>query len=29
MVITGAKNEKDIERAVDRVVQTIRQSGLL
>jgi len=28
MVITGAKNEKDIERAVDRVVQTIRQLGL-
>jgi transcription initiation factor TFIID TATA-box-binding protein len=27
MVITGAKNETDIERAVDRVVQTIRQLG--
>jgi len=29
MVITGAKNEKDIERGVDKVVRVIRQSGFL
>jgi transcription initiation factor TFIID TATA-box-binding protein len=29
MVITGAKNYKDLERAVDRVVQDIRQFGFL
>lgn len=29
MVITGAKNEKEIQRAVDKIVQTIHQSGLL
>ena len=29
MVITGAKNEEDIERAVDGVVDAIRQSGIL
>lgn len=29
IVITGAKNEKDIERTVEKVVQTIRQSGFL
>jgi len=29
MVITGAKNEKDIERTVDKIVQKIHQSGFL
>lgn len=29
MVITGAKNEGDIERAVDGVVHAIRESGIL
>jgi len=29
MVITGAKNEKDIERAVDGVIHAIRLSGIL
>ncbi|MCX6651735.1 MAG: TATA-box-binding protein [Methanomassiliicoccales archaeon] len=29
MVMTGAKNYKDLERAVDRVVQDIRQFGFL